>query len=224
MKAISKRIEEKCLYNNILKEGKFDRDETLEHIQYINELDHDEFKKGFEKAKRLSKKNWYGEYNLFYYEKLNYVVPIAFQSTIALVTDFDGHIINDVYCKNPKYKIQDFHVCVFPFKDSSIVMMFVDSQYMRYRNFYKKFRSLAHEEKLSIVNYIIFLYSEDIFLSKQIPCDILKNQNLINVSKQSSIALVIDLYTNPIDKAKEIYDLNNHNSIPNLLSEKYKLR
>lgn len=32
----------------------------------------------YEKAKRLSQKNWKGEYYQFYYEKLDYVVPVAF--------------------------------------------------------------------------------------------------------------------------------------------------
>ena len=103
-------------------------------------------------------------------------------------------------------------------------MMFVDSNNKRYRNFYKKFNRLTLEEKLSIVNYIIFLYSEDIFLSKQIPQDILNDENLKNVSKQTSMALVANLFGNAIEEAKNVYDLSKHNTIPNLLSEKYKLR
>ncbi len=77
---------------------------------------------------------------------------------------------------------------------------------------------------LNIVNYIIFLYSEDIFFSKAIPNDILQNKNLIDVSKQSSMVISTNPFTKAIEKAKDIYDLNKHNNIPNLLSEKYKLR
>ena len=52
----------------------------------------------------------------------------------------------------------------------------------------------------------------------------MQNKDLIDVSKQSAIALSINPYIKAIDKAKDIYDLSKHNNIPNLLSEQYKLR
>lgn len=223
LKAISKRVNEHAIFD-IVKDQSSEFIEFTDHMQYIQDVDLNEYKQGFEKAKKLSKKNWHGEYYVFYYEKLNYVVPMAFQSTLSLVVDLDGQIVNDIYYENPKYKLEDFHICIFPLKDTSVVMMFVDSAYKRYRNFYKKFKKLSQEEKLSIVNYIIFLYSEDIFFSKEIPSDILQNKDLIDVSKQSSMAMSINSFTKAIEKAKDIYDLSKHNNIPNLLSEKYKLR
>ncbi|WP_221372837.1 hypothetical protein [Clostridium perfringens] len=223
LKAISKRVNEHAIFD-ILKERTSESIEIADYMQYIQDIDLSEYKREFEKAKRLSKKNWPGEYYVFYYEKLNYVVPVAFQSSIALVVDLDGQIVNDIYCENPKYKIEDFHICIFPLKNTSVVMMFVDSKYKRYRNFYKSFRKLSQEDKLSLVNYIIFLYSEDIFFSKEIPINVLQNKDLIDVSKQSAIALSINPYIKAIDKAKDIYDLSKHNNIPNLLSEQYKLR
>lgn len=223
LKFISKRLYEHAIFD-MLKEHNSNYEGFTNYMQYIQNIDLNEHKQGFEKAKRLSKKNWAEEYYVFYYEKLDYVVPIAFQSSISLVVDLDGQIVNDIYYDDPKYKIEDFHICIFPLKDASVVMLFVDSSYKRYRNFYKKFKKLSREEKLSIVNYIIFLYSEDIFFSKAIPNDVLENENLINISKQSSIVLASNPYVNPIEKAKEIFDLSKHNDIPNLLSEKYKLR
>lgn len=223
LKAISKRVNEHAIFD-ILKGHSSGYKEFTSSMQYIQDVDLNEYKQGFEKAKRLCKKNWPGEYHVFYYEKLDYVVPIAFQSTLALIVDLDGQIVNDIYYENPKYKLEDFHICIFPLKDTSVVMMFVDSSYRRYRNFYKKFKKLSQEEKLSIVNYIIFLYSEDIFFSQAIPSDILQNKNLIDVSKQSSMAISTNPFVKAIEKAKDIYDLSKHTNIPNLLSEKYKLR
>lgn len=223
LKAISKRVNEHAIFDKV-KEHKFEAIGFANYMQEIQNTDLNEYKKGYEKAKRLSKKNKSGEYYLFFYEKLNYVVPIAFQSSLALVVDLEGQIVNDIYYKNPRYRIEDFHICVFPLKENSVIMMFVDSNNKRYRNFYKKFNRLTLEEKLSIVNYIIFLYSEDIFLSKQIPQDILNDENLKNVSKQTSMALVANQFGNAIEEAKNVYDLSKHNTIPNLLSEKYKLR
>lgn len=222
LKYISKRLNEHAMFD-IAAEIQPNAQEILSHMQDIQNMDLNEYRKGFEKAKRLSKKNCDGEYYAFYYEKLNYVVPIAFQGIIALVADLDGQIINDIYSKNPKYHIENLHICVFPLKDSSIVMMFIDSKDKRYRNFYKKFKKLSFEEKLALINYIIFLYSEDIFLSKEIPTDILQDENLIAVSKQSSIAIMDNPLVNVIENVKEAYDLNKMNKIPNLLSKKYKL-
>lgn len=223
LKAISKRLNEYAIYD-IVKRNSSDFKGIANCMQDIGNIDLNEYKQGFEKAKRLSKKNWDGEYYVFYYNKLNYVVPIAFQGSVALVVDLDGQVVNDIYCQNPNYHIEDMHICIFPLKDSSIVMMFVDSEFKRYRNFYKNFRKLSPEEKLSVVNYIIFLYSEDIFFSKEIPNDILQNKNLIDISKQTSIALANNPFVNVIEDAKKIYDLSKNNNIPNLLSEKYKLR
>lgn len=223
LKAISKRLNEHAIYDK-LKDFTSQFAAIAEHMQDVQDKDLNEYKKGYDKAKRLSKKNCSDEYYVFFYEKLNYVVPMAFQSSVSLVVDLDGQLINDIYYENPNYKIEDMHICVFPLKDSSIVMLFMDSKNKRYRNFYKKFNKLSLQEKLSIVNYIIFLYSEDIFLSKEIPTDVLDNDNLKNISKQTSLAIASNPFVRPIDEAKNIYDLSKHNTIPNLLNEKYKLR
>lgn len=131
-----------------------------------------------------------------------------------------------IYCDNPKYKIEDLHICIFPLENTSIVLMFIDSKHKRYRKFYKQFRKLSHIEKLAIVNYIIFLYSEDIFLSKKIPSEILDNENLKKITKQSFDVFKSNPYLNILEseKVKTTFDLNNYNKIPNLLSNQYKLR
>ena len=81
---------------------------------------------------------------------------------------------------------------------------------------------MTNDDKLSLINYIIFLYSEDVFLSKEIPENILKDKKLVEVSQLSSIAFLN--FSNSIDDVKKIYDLSKYREIPNLLSEKYKLR
>lgn len=223
LRHIGKRLNEYAMFDiaseiNPLASG------IVNYMQKIQKIDLVEYKAGFEKAKRLSQKNWKGEYYQFYYEKLDYVVPIAFQGSISLVVDLDGIIVNDIYNEDANYRIQDLHICVFPLKDSSIITMFIDSDNKRYRNFYKHFNKLSHDDKLSIVNYIIFLYSEDIFISKDIPEKVLKNDKLIEVSKQSSIALLSSPFLNAIEESKKVYDLSKRNEIPNLLNEEYKLR
>lgn len=135
--------------------------------------------------------------------------------------------INEPYSsinKNIKYQVQDIHICIFPLKDSTIIIMFVDSKFKRYRNFYKKFRKLPTEKKLSIINYIIFLYSEDMFISKDIENEIFEYDVLKNIAKQTTIGRVNNFYENIDEQFKETFDLNKSDSIPNLLDKKYKLR
>lgn len=223
LKNIAKRLNESAMFD-LAAEMKPSVEGISNYMNNIKNIDLLEYKEGFEKAKKLSKKSWGDEYYQFYCEKLDYVVPIAFQGTICLVTDLDGSIINDIYNEDPSYRTQDLHICIFPLKQSSIVTMFIDSKSKRYRNFYKKFNKLSHDDKLALINYIVFLYSEDVFLSKDISEDILKNSKLIEVSQQSSTAIVNNPFINVIEEAKNIYDLNKKDEIPNLLSEKYRLR
>lgn len=223
LRNIGKRLNEHAMFEIASEINPFACGMT-EYMHSIQEIDLLDYKREFEKAKRLSKKNWNGEYYQFYYEKLDYVVPLAYQGSISLVVDLDGMIVNNIYNKDINYKIQDLHICIFPLKESSIVMMFIDSNNKRYRNFYKKFNKLSHDDKLELVNYLIFLYSEDVFISKNIPQHILKNDKLIEVSQQSSMAFLSTPFVDVTEESKKVYDLSKRNEIPNLLSEKYKLR
>ena len=224
LKSISKRINEHAIFDVTKQHPMLTDNEFIKSTQSIQDIDLNEYKGNFERAKRLSLKNWDNEYYLFCYEKLNYVVPMAFQSNIALIIDLDRQIVNDIYYQDSKYRIEDFHICIFPLQDSSIVMMFVDKNYKRYRKFYQKFKKLPYEERLSLINYIIFLYSEDMFLSKELPEDIFKDDNLTNISRQTTIALLQNPFVNALEKAKKTYDLSKHNIIPNLLNERYKIK
>lgn len=161
---------------------------------------------------------------MFSHIKLEYTVPIAFQGTVALITDLDGSIINNIYNKDCKYKIANLHICIFPFESKTEILMFVENTHKRYRKFYKRFNKLSLELRLSIINYIIFLYTEDYFISKSVRDDIIKNESLRNVSLQSFDALVTSPDINPIEEAKKFFDLNNHDTIPNILSIEFAIK
>ncbi len=223
LRHIGKRLNEHAMFH-IASEISPLASGMTKYMHRIQEMDLLEYKNGFEKAKRLSKKDWKGQYYQFYYEKLDYVVPLAFQGNISLVVDLDGTIVNNIYNEDINYKIQDLHICIFPLKESTVATMFIDSNNKRYRNFYKKFNKLTHEDKLALVNYMIFLYSEDVFLSKNIPEYVLKNDKLIEVAQQSSMAFISTPLVDAIEESKKVYDLSKRNEIPNLLSEEYKLR
>lgn len=223
LRMIAKRKNENQINRKNLQTSLLGKKFIVDQREYID-LDLTDYIKSYEKAKRLRNKNWYGEYYLFFYHKLNYVVPLAFQGLVSLIVDIDGNTVNDIYNKSPDYHIQDLHICVFPLKNETVIMMFVDSMDKRYRPFYKSFMKLPIDEKLSLINYIVFLYSEDVFLSKAIPQEILSNKKLKEVMQQSQVAVVQELDIDYMQhEVEKIFSLHQHRSIPNLLDERYKL-
>ena len=165
LKSISKRLFEIELFNLASKISETARSFT-EIKNEINEIDLKEYEKSYKKAKRAIEKNSTSDYYVCYYEKLDYVVPIAFQASLAMVMDFEGKIINDIYNPSAKYVIQNIHISILPLKTETIIVMFIEDGDTRYRRFYKQFNKLPLEDKLAVLTYIIFLYSEDIYFSK----------------------------------------------------------
>ena len=214
LKSISKRYQEieiqKLYINNF-----FDGSKLLDLIDYENDLI---------KAKKTCTKNIDGYY-LIYYKLLDYVTPIAFQSGIALYKDFDGKIINDIYYKNPSYHIKQLYVCIFPLKTKTAILLFIDNTSNRYRNFYRKFKKLSEEDKLSTINYLIFLYSEDFYYSPTIK-QIIDNDNELKKIAGLTTTRVTTFknYNQNEDDPFTTFNLANHKSITNILLEKYRLQ
>lgn len=97
--------------------------------------------------------------------ELDYVTPIAFQGELALLTGLDGEVINE-YVNNPSdYNPHILHIAVFPLKNKTRILLFINDGDIKYRPFYKHFRKLTLQEKLYVINYIILLYKEDWALS-----------------------------------------------------------
>ena len=212
---LSKRSVEEKIYSDLKGRGFSPADEMLSTIN----LDYQEFLDGYNKVKRSIEKEW-DSYYLISHMVLDYRVPIAFQDKITLVTGFDDEIVNNVMCKDEKYQMKDLHICVLPLENSTEIIMFIDYDDMsRYRNFYKKFRTMVRKKQLEVINYLIFAYSENFFLSPLIPQKYLNNVELINVSRLSTVGLVTDFCTqkSPIDMLVEKYTLHHTELIPNLL-------
>ncbi|HBV95694.1 MAG: hypothetical protein JL50_10405 [Peptococcaceae bacterium BICA1-7] len=218
--SISKRKMEIAMYNNLSKMyGK-----TVSQHQTINNLDLNQFTGGFKYAKKATEMKWDDYYFLLYYENLDYIVPIAFQNNIALITDFEGKIINNVYDTTSNYQIKYIHICIFPLEKHSVIIMFIDNGEKRYSSFYKQFKKLSVDDKLKTINYILFSYSEDIFFHKGIDNVLLNNTKLREVAQQTSVALTSNPFTNPIKSAANAFDLNKRNTIPNFLDEANKIK
>ena len=105
----------------------------------------------------------------------------------------------------------------------------MDSNNKRYRKFNRQFRELSDEEKLEILNYITFMYSEDIFLNKNMEKIMLNSKELIELAKTTSDMISFkedswDSSINYIDAIKKQFNLKNRTNIPNFLSRKFALK
>ena len=223
LKNISKRLMEKEMYD-IMRERIGVREEWSQAKKDVNDLDLNEFKEAYARAKKRSLKPFSGDYYIGYYAKLPYVVPVAFQGTIALIFDLEGNVINNVYNQDPKYKIMNMSLCIFPLKTTSIIMMFVSKDNNRYGRFFKQLKKLGSlNEQLSVINYILFSYSEDYFLSSNIPQNILKELVALSGKTPELLTLTPPSPERILEAAKEIFDFRDRQNIPNLLSRQFAL-
>lgn len=222
LKSISKRTLEIALYDNMYKKLGLPLF-LYEDRQKINKIDLEENIKGFNRAKRVNEKSWKNEYYLVYHKRLPYSVPLAFQGQVTLQFDLEDNLINDIYHDSPKYRMQFLHLCVFPQQNSSTIIMFIDTKDKRYRTFNKQFLKLEEEDKLAVINYIIFSLSEDVYLSKKINEDVLNGEQLREVAGISQTITSTSPIENPNDIALKDLSFSNRHNIPNLLLVEHKV-
>lgn len=223
LKNISKRHIEIRLFQN-LKDNHGLSESYHDEKQDIHDLDLKEFIAGYSKAKRVNEKNKSGEYYVFYRDTLDYVTPMAFQNSITMVADLEGNMINNIYNMSPNYHTKEVHISVFPMDNKTEIIMFIDTKDKVYRNFYRQFKKLKHEDKLLTIAYIIFIYSEDIFFSKDIDDDILTSEALRKASRVSTDVVSDSPMIDGLSIALQNFNLDKRHEIPNILSERYKLR
>lgn len=188
----------------------------------VSRLDIETYTKDFEKAKQAAELGKGPGYYMFYYRKLDYVTPIAIQAPIAVSIDMEGNIINDVFNMRQDFQPSDLHLCIFPLVSETAVILFVDNDDRKYRKLRKQFNKLDDESKLGLINYLIFLYTEDYFMAKEIhkKIDLHVLNEVVNTTP-----IVWD--SSPIRDTKilgERFNLSNWASIPNLLSREYRIR
>lgn len=227
LKFISKRETEIALYEEMMnvckREGINSSYYKKKHDAGIKTsyLDLNTYIKDYNRAKKIAEKGDIGFY-VIYYKLLDYVAPISVQSPLVISIDLEGNVVNDIFNMNPNYTPSDLHLCVFTLESQTALIMFINDGDKKYRKFYKQFKKLNSDEQLGVINYLIFLYSEDYFLSRDISEKVDLNQ-----FKEVASKTPIVWNTSPVVKTaslKKEFSLKNWNSIPNLLSEKYKLR
>lgn len=155
------------------------------------------------------------EFDLVYWKILDYMCPIAFQGKIVLHGDLNGFVINDIFTKNYRDKMQAINIAIFPISGQTVIMMFVDKSYEKYKNFINQFKKLNDDEKLEVINYILFRYDEEYFIYRPVYNQIKDNENLIKICTE------FNLLSEDETEEKGLNDLKDRLPIPNLLSSDF---
>ena len=196
----------------------------LEELTDIATLDLLEYDLGFKRARQAAKSNHSDWYYPCYFRRLDYVVPFAFQGPVALLLGLDGEVINDLYNLTQSYHLQEIHIAVFPLATESIVMMIIDKRHQRYRKFYRQLKQLPLEDQLAVISHIIFLYSENVFISKNIDQSVLNNSAFLETCQTSTTVIApLPIYGSLLGTARKAFDLSRRQAVPNLLSKQYAL-
>ena len=163
------------------------------------------------------------KYKVIYIRYLSYVVPFAFQDEIVLSVDILGKVVNNVFSDDEKYCMQSIRICVFPLELKTLVLVYRDKKAKRYLNFEKQFAKLSEDSKLAVINYVIFLYSENYLISNAVDKSIF-DSNLAKCSEVISSDIMLDddkdVYSKEYIKR---YRLDRYDEFENLLSEYYSL-
>lgn len=188
----------------------------------ISKIDLESYQWSFKRAKKIYDNKLKSGYHLVFWHKCNYVVPIAFQCSIVLYGDLNGKIINDIYDIS-KSRMQEIHVVIFPLREESVIFLFTHKDDRNYLAFKKQLLCRSPEDRLKIINFIVFQYSEDVFLSQKIKDDALANQKLLELSKENLNFFTPYKQLFELRQQKYLNCLKNIPEIPNLLSREYAI-
>ncbi len=188
---INKRSIEIPLYDNLQKE--FGDNYPYDKKQQANTLDQRDFWIDFTRIKemRLSTDS-YDKFKLFYWRKLDYVIPMAFQGMAALYGDLEGEMITDIYNNSEDIVIKHIHLCAFPLKTESVVFAFYHEDDTEYDKFANQFKALDEDSKLDLINFMIFGYCEDMIFASKFPHHIWVLDQLRTVFFEDSTILALN--------------------------------
>lgn len=175
-------------------------------------------------ARKILERNLGNGYDLCFYIKLDYVVPYASQATITLFSDFEDNIVNNIFSFSDTDYIENVNIAVFPLKESSAILAFVEKTNTRYRAFFNQLKNLPLEDQLASINYIIFSNTENVFVHKSLYRLVNENEYFRDVCRRTFDYQSNDTNSNPYIQAMKEFSLSNRHKIPNLLSKEYALK
>ena len=134
-------------------------------------------------------------------------------------------LVNNIYSQEQKYRIKAIHVSVFPLKSTSAILLFIEDGVKRYRKFYRSLRKLPNDDQLAAINYLVFSYTENVFMNPTTHKELRKNDLFMDMCRKSTdfrshTPFPLD---DPLEAAVKEFSLSKRNEIPNLLSREYAL-
>ena len=221
---ISKRNQEREQYKLVGEQAEFLKDFADEKIYWGN-FDLRDYGEDLEYARSSLDGRKSNRYYLCFYTVLDYVVPYAAQSSVTLISDFEDSIVNNIYSQEQKYRIKAIHVSVFPLKSTSAILLFIEDGVKRYRKFYRSLRKLPNDDQLAAINYLVFSYTENVFMNPTTHKELRKNDLFMDMCRKSTdfrshTPFPLD---DPLEAAVKEFSLSKRNEIPNLLSREYAL-
>lgn len=194
--------------------------------QNINKLDEKDFWYDFERCKLMmeSEDDKYGHYNLFFWRRLEYVIPIAFQGIVTLYGDLEGNIVSDIYSDNEKIVINHIHICLFPLENKSVVFAFYHCHDSEFDAFSEQFSKLDENEKLRMISYLVLEYNEDFFFAPKFPHRTWMLKKIKSTFLQTTSILALSGQQVEFQKKKQLSRLKEISSeFPCILDEKYSV-
>lgn len=190
----------------------------LDNKLHVNDLDLLDYKAGYNRARIASENEDKDYYKIIFHKTLSHRVPIAAQCAITLLCDFDDCLVNDIFYMSPDYHTEELHISIFPLEKTTDILLFVDRRTNRYNKFSHQLRKLTPEDQLAAINYIVALYSENVFYSRRIQNSYLENPAFIDVCKTTTAAAVKSITSNLFSPAINEHTLSKRILIPNFLS------
>lgn len=181
---LNKRGQEKQLYRKLQEE--FNAYANLENLEAIKELDVRDYKEELQFHKEIADKNIIGGYQILFWSVLPYKVPIAMQSAIALAKDLEGNEVNNVFDMSEMVRMQFMHLVILPLKEESVVLAFYHKRDKLYRNLRHQINSSPKQRVLQFLNYIVFAYTENYFISKTIQPIIEADEKLAQLGQENT--------------------------------------
>ena len=178
---LDEKIEEKAFYSEIIKEIEFNADYGYIEKSVNNAIKKFEDELCFYKSILQSPSE--NPFRIIFYEVLPYRVPLAAQCLLSPSHDLWNNEINDL-AEIHSDKLQILHLLVLPLKSTSVILLFYHSKDAVYRQLQNQFNILSYEKKLQYINYLIFAYSSNYFISKSISSEILQSKKLHALAKE----------------------------------------
>lgn len=193
---------------NPLKYSEYDTKRKYTKINISEELNSlVRYRKGVFGKKNIS-------FRLLYWKMIDYVVPIAAQASLCLHYDLENNVIFDTSSFDIHKKAEVIYTAVLPLSNSSIIMMFVDENNKLYDRFIAQLRKREENEQLEIINYLLFLLSDDVYLAPYLKL-LEENKKFVFICNWEGFE--------PMEFESGLYKIKKRVSIPNLLNEKYKI-